>query len=317
MSLAGRSALCIVVALAVVATTVVVAPSIAMYVIKTNVARRARTCTSITWPCAANLAISARTRPCGQDCTPTRLLQILRRHRRSRHHVLTKRPTPRPPTKDPTRELTKPPKTDPPTNKPVEDPTAQPRVEATPMPVVTTAPTPTTVPIQMTGGNDSCQGALGPLVLGSTGSTVDATTDAVPACAGSSTAGTFAGVWYTVQGTGGTLMASTCTGTELDTGYESQISIWQGTCDSLQCVAGDHNTDISCVSESSVSWPTISGQLYYILVHGQTSTPGTFGITVKGNAVGARIETSGVQSFYLSSSIRMVLIIGALYVRYV
>lgn len=62
MSLAGRSALCIVVALAVVATTVVVAPSIAMYVIKTNVARRARTCTSITWPCAANLAISARTR---------------------------------------------------------------------------------------------------------------------------------------------------------------------------------------------------------------------------------------------------------------
>jgi hypothetical protein len=61
-------------------------------------------------------------------------------------------------------------------------------------------------------------------------------------------------------------------------------------------------------------------QLYYIrLIHSQTSTPGTFGITVTGSAVGARGETSGVQSFYLSSSIRMVLIIGAgaLYVRYV
>jgi len=183
----------------------------------------------------------------------------------------TDKPTPRPPE---------------PTNKPTREPTEEPRVDptqqTTAMPAINdehaappTIPTPTS-----TTGNDLCGAAVGPLTPGTitAGSTLGATPDAVPAC-GSATAGTFPGVWYTVKGTGEMLTASTCTGTELDSGYKSQLSIWQGTCASPQCVAGNDN-DPSCDNESSVSWPTISDQMYFILVHGQTATAGTFGITV-------------------------------------
>ena len=68
-----------------------------------------------------------------------------------------------------------------------------------------------------------------------------------------------AGLWYTVTGTGGGITASLC-GLE---NYDTQLSVWTGSCSSLECVAGN---DDSCGLRSSVTWGSITGQEYYVFV---------------------------------------------------
>jgi hypothetical protein len=74
------------------------------------------------------------------------------------------------------------------------------------------------------------------------------------------------GLWYTLTGTGATLEASTCDGTDFDT----IISIFKGPCDSMtntvgMCVVSDDDT---CLPYSNVTWITKPAQVYYILVRG-------------------------------------------------
>ena len=75
------------------------------------------------------------------------------------------------------------------------------------------------------------------------------------------------GVWYSVTGTGGRLVASSCN-SNIRT-YDTQISVWTDRnrfadrCTALQCVTGN---DDACSVGSSVTWEARAGQDYYIFV---------------------------------------------------
>ena len=70
------------------------------------------------------------------------------------------------------------------------------------------------------------------------------------------------GVWYKTVGTGGPLSASTCTG---NTDFDSTLTVFTNACDDEpSCVAAN---DEFCGTQSKVTWDTVSGQEYFVLVH--------------------------------------------------
>ena len=91
------------------------------------------------------------------------------------------------------------------------------------------------------------------------------------------------GAWYTFAGTGSLLTLSTCTGNSTldDNGYESQIVIYSGDCNSLTCVAGNDGLrqDECSGFNAGVSWLSNAGEVYYARVYGYI-TVGTFGLTL-------------------------------------
>ena len=119
--------------------------------------------------------------------------------------------------------------------------------------------------------NDVCATAT-PISCGQaiSGSTTNANPDVVPFCGTSSTS---AGVWYSVTGTGGPIIASLCAGTN----YDSKLSVYTGSCGALTCVTGN---DDFCGLQSEVDWISNSGQTYYVLVHGFGSSRGDFTLRV-------------------------------------
>jgi hypothetical protein len=126
-------------------------------------------------------------------------------------------------------------------------------------------------------GNDACAGAL-PVACGSTvsGTTVGSSFDNVGFCG---TGNTAPGVWYQVIGTGGIISATTC---GAGTNYDTKLSVFSGSCGSLNCVDGDDD-DFTCSFsglQSVVDWSSTPGQIYYILVHGFGSATGSFDLTV-------------------------------------
>ena len=89
------------------------------------------------------------------------------------------------------------------------------------------------------------------------------------------------GIWYKVVGNGRTYSASTCT--EWTT-FDTAIQVFTGSsCNELECVAGSSSGSCSVASGSStVSFPTIAGETYFIYVFGrQQSDVGTFILTIK------------------------------------
>ncbi len=119
--------------------------------------------------------------------------------------------------------------------------------------------------------NDFCSGAL-PLPCGGSvsGTTVGATTDAVPFCG--TTLTTAPGVWYTFVGNGAPNILNTCTGTS----YDSKIGVFRGSCAGLICVAGN---DDFCGLQSQVTFATTVGTTYFVLVTGFGSATGAFTLT--------------------------------------
>lgn len=110
--------------------------------------------------------------------------------------------------------------------------------------------------------NDACDNAM-PLELGTTvkGDTRLSTFDYdTPNCGNLFQPGT----WYTVQGTGEPLLASTC---HEDTNYSSQISIYTGSCGSTTLVCVYYGIQY-CNEKASVYWEAELGVTYYIFVHG-------------------------------------------------
>lgn len=117
--------------------------------------------------------------------------------------------------------------------------------------------------------NDNCSGAIN-INCGQSiaGTNVGATADAAPVCTGT----TNPGVWYTFIGAGGTETVNTCTGTSFDT----KISVYSGTCATLVCEGGN---DDFCGLQSQVSFVSIAGTRYYVLVHGFGGATGNFTLT--------------------------------------
>jgi hypothetical protein len=137
-------------------------------------------------------------------------------------------------------------------------------------------------------GNDLCEDAI-PLDADDyiLGTTVGATSRGEVAC-GTASASNHADVWYRVVGNGRKITAKTCTGDFTGLPYfDTQISVFSGTCDDLTCVTGNndlpsnHTSPPLCPARASeLSWDSISGKLYYILIHGRRGETGAFDLKI-------------------------------------
>lgn len=88
------------------------------------------------------------------------------------------------------------------------------------------------------------------------------------------------GIWYVAIGNGETYSASTCAQW---TNFDTSIQVFTGSsCNELSCIAGSSSDSCSLASGSStVSFPTIPGETYYVYVFGrQPSDTGTFILTL-------------------------------------
>lgn len=120
--------------------------------------------------------------------------------------------------------------------------------------------------------NDLCSNAL-PLACGQalTGTTLNATSDAAPACG---TAISAPGVWYTIIGNGQQITLSTCPDEE----YDTKLNVYEGSCGALVCVGGndDAAAGVYC---STVSFASQVGTAYLVLVQGYDGESGPFTLT--------------------------------------
>ena len=92
------------------------------------------------------------------------------------------------------------------------------------------------------------------------------------------------GLWYSIVGTGDTLRATLCFE---DTGYDSYLSVYEGDCDNLDCVAGNDDQDEAdffaepCYENflaSAVEWESEEGVEYLLHVSGSNAvTPAVGG----------------------------------------
>ena len=120
--------------------------------------------------------------------------------------------------------------------------------------------------------NDDCETAQ-PITCGTTvsGTTVGALPDSPPDCITTITA---PGVWYSFQGSGGTVVLSTCG----DPGYDTKINVYTGVCDDLTCIAGNDDGPNGCFPGSEVTMQAQEGVTYLVFVQGYDGEQGTFNL---------------------------------------
>ena len=87
------------------------------------------------------------------------------------------------------------------------------------------------------------------------------------------------GLYYRLIGDGRLFSASTC---DNQTNFDTQISVFRGSCDGLLCIDGNDNF---CNDQSQVSWFAEAGTEYFLIVSGFREKTGTFRLTVKANEV--------------------------------
>jgi hypothetical protein len=134
------------------------------------------------------------------------------------------------------------------------------------------------VPCLPVPANDDCANATEVSVPSSTlGNTLSAGWDDAPVCF---TAILSPGVWYKLLGTGNEMTASTCND---NTDYDTRLNIYSGTCGQLECVAGNDNNcglPVPHNGGSSVTFCTVQGVEYYILVQGFLGDLGAFQLDI-------------------------------------
>jgi len=118
--------------------------------------------------------------------------------------------------------------------------------------------------------NDNCSGAIN-INCGQTinGNTSAASADVVPTCV--TTLNSAPGVWYSFTGNGADITLSLC-----GSAYDTKIGVFSGTCGSLTCVTGN---DDFCGLQSQVTFTSVFGTQYYVLVTGFGSASGAFTLT--------------------------------------
>ncbi|WP_162128177.1 T9SS-dependent choice-of-anchor J family protein [Flavobacterium phycosphaerae] len=132
--------------------------------------------------------------------------------------------------------------------------------------------------------NDDCSGAID-VACGSTtiGTTEGTTNENMPVCGiANVTTQNTNGVWYKYTGDGSEVTVTTCSPT-ITTG-DSRIAVYTGSCGSLTCIGGnDDATAAGCSTNtlaSNVTFTTVAGTDYYILVYAYTSNALNFALTV-------------------------------------
>jgi len=60
--------------------------------------------------------------------------------------------------------------------------------------------------------------------------------------------------------------------------YDTKIGVFDGSCASLNCIGGNDDNSAACGSggQSEFSWGAVTGEDYYILVHGWNSNAGNY-----------------------------------------
>lgn len=88
--------------------------------------------------------------------------------------------------------------------------------------------------------------------------------------------GSGGGVWYKFTGTGEVVTASLC-----GSSFDTKIRVYTGTCGALVCETGNDDSFSVCGgAQSSVTWTSVAGTDYYILVHGFGGSEGLFQLTL-------------------------------------
>ena len=89
------------------------------------------------------------------------------------------------------------------------------------------------------------------------------------------------GVWYSWTGDGSCVSVTTCSPLT-DPNFDSKITVFEGTCGSLSCVAADDDEEACLENEfaSTVTWTSVAGTEYLILVHGFSFSAGVFELTL-------------------------------------
>lgn len=143
--------------------------------------------------------------------------------------------------------------------------------------------------------NDNCAGAITVTCGSSTaGTTTNSTNESMAVCgiSGVTTQNT-PGVWYKYTGDGSDVTVTTCSST-ITTG-DSRIAVYSGSCGALTCIGGNDDAQASgCASNtlsSIVTFSTVTGTDYYILVYAYLSTSLNFELNV--NCVAACTPASG------------------------
>lgn len=120
--------------------------------------------------------------------------------------------------------------------------------------------------------NETCSGAI-QITCGQTitGTTSGASTDVIPlGCAINNNAPS---IWYRFTGNGGPMTISLC-----GSSYNTQLSVFTGTCGSLSCYW--YNDD-ACGTQSQITLPsTLSGQSYFVYVYGLDGASGDFTLSL-------------------------------------
>ena len=90
------------------------------------------------------------------------------------------------------------------------------------------------------------------------------------------------GSWYAILGTGSAIRASTCLDDFQVFAFDTTLSVYTGTCDSLSCTAFNDD-DAGCIltTQSTVSWESLPGVTYYIVVQGFYGDSGRFSLQVE------------------------------------
>jgi hypothetical protein len=134
--------------------------------------------------------------------------------------------------------------------------------------------------------NDTCSSAttIGlssfPGALVATGSTSNATRD-FPNGMVCGVSLDYPGTWHQIEGTGSAITISSCTNA---TNYHAAISVFEGSCDELLCVAGMDDSIDFCEFgvAGTVTWLGHSGTIYHVYIHGAEgfdNSVGSYGLT--------------------------------------
>jgi hypothetical protein len=108
------------------------------------------------------------------------------------------------------------------------------------------------------------------------GSTLSATLDTDVTGTSCGTSINAPGVWYTVEGVGANITASTCNQAD----YDTKISVFTGDCELLTCVGGQDDFPGCSGFTTEFTWASEANTTYYILVHGFGGQTGNFDLTV-------------------------------------
>jgi hypothetical protein len=151
--------------------------------------------------------------------------------------------------------------------------------------------------------NDNCAGVITMACAGTyTGSTVLATAGSDPSGACGGFSGITPAVWYKIVGDG-TSMTASLAGSTYDTRMQVYTSSTGAVCGGvLTCVGG--NDDFTGLT-SQVSWASVIGTTYYVLVGGAGSATGTYSLTmscVAPSVPNCSVKTAPANSSTLSCS---------------